>query len=197
MKIKISVLLIISIQLISCQDKEEQILKKHFDTYKMIIEIFEEKDSLLNKDPSLQGEKWRRFAGGMWHRGEYGFYIIDSIMGVSIFDPRMEKINKNLYDLEKGYTSLIESDNQINVNDTFYLSMRAQTKNILGDRYGAFLDYSKCIKFGMKDYFIFTERGIIYQKFGNIDEACLDWRNARDLGDTTTSKYLFKEHCSN
>ena len=71
---------------------------------------------------------------------------------------------------------------------------KAYLKNLKGNYKGAIRDCTRAIKINSKDAFAFSNRGNAKLMLGKRDEACLDFRKARELG-MFQAKEMIKQHC--
>ena len=83
---------------------------------------------------------------------------------------------------------------KLDPNNNFTYEFRADTKQKMGDQYGAISDYSEAIKLKPNDSYAYYFRGISKFKLGDKTGACIDMRKASSLGDQLAFR-MIKDKC--
>ena len=71
----------------------------------------------------------------------------------------------------------------------------SEAKSKLGVYKGAISDFNKAIKLDAKDTTPYLNKGLTKNKCGKLDEACLDWSKAVELGQVDAYE-LIKKYCN-
>jgi tetratricopeptide (TPR) repeat protein len=72
---------------------------------------------------------------------------------------------------------------------------RGRLYYLQGDELKAILDLTTAIEYRPSDYYIFSDRAMIYKEMGQKDNACDDYRHAADLGYLKMYE-IIKEYCN-
>ena len=102
---------------------------------------------------------------------------------------KMIKISEKIMTANQGVIDFNKSM-KLDPNNHFTYEFRADTKQKMGDQYGAISDYSEAIKLKPNDSYAYYFRGISKFKLGDKTGACSDWEKASSLGDKESAKWV-------